>query len=150
VGDERQATAAMSGDELLQLLDHSDLAPPLRQVWETFRAYLGSGFAVDVDRGAVPSRDLANIYTVRTRIVRKNGLEAAGFEETVQALRSTTEPVRMVTVEAAKHYGIVFLTEDLKRVLGFLYIERKPGSRSLSEYRDFDFTLTGERIPRQH
>jgi hypothetical protein len=67
---------------------------------------------------------LADIYTTRMGYLQDTGWETGGFAETIQALRRETGRVTGVRITTSRYHGLCFLTPDLQKMIGFLYVRR--------------------------
>jgi hypothetical protein len=112
--------------EFLQIIRQAEMADAIRAVWNAFLANVDDSTTSSLSDSLADASDLAEIYARRHDLFRSGGWAMPGAEETVDALAREHGKVRLGTIDTRQHYGIAFISPDLDRVVGFLFVDRDP------------------------
>jgi hypothetical protein len=116
--DERR----MSLSELDRVAGQEATGEGIRTVWRKFVALAGPDLTAVLSSRPVDSRRLADIYRARAETQRRTGQEGDGFEQSVCALETRQGPVSLAYLEPHHYFGVCFLTPELDRLIGFVYV----------------------------
>jgi hypothetical protein len=129
---ELRMTTEIPFDELTRILEGAAVESESLKQWSAFLALIVGDKDIQVSDQEADPTDLVPIYSRRLAHLRNKAWRIGGFEATIDALRKETEGIRFIGVSCGRHAGVWFMSPDLTRAIGFLYVE-KPDKESGAE-----------------
>ena len=116
------AKRGVTASELDRVAERDTTCDEIHTVWRKFVDLAGMEVTGVLWSHPVDSARLADIYRVRAKSHRLAGREGDGFEQSVRALEARRGPVFLAQLNAPHSIAVCFLTPEMDRLIGFLYV----------------------------